>query len=288
MATLAAALRAKAQTVTAQVLYPMQTPAGFTNTFDSGNPQTAADGQVVGYGFGPATGNNDNALLWSGPSGNAVNLNPTSLSDTYTESLAYGTNGAQQVGFALDSNLDQDQAMLWAGTAASAVDLNPTNLTGFTSSLAYGISGNGGQQVGVGGIGGVSHALLWSKTAGSAVDLNPTNLTGYTTSVAVGTNGSQQVGYGAGSGTGNNAHALLWTGTAASAVDLQKLLPSTGSWIYSEAYTIDSSGDIYGDAYGTYQSNTGYFAVEWTAVPEPASFCVLVSGGLLMLRRRVS
>src|ERR1700683_4197259 len=104
LATLAAALRAKAQTVTTQVLYPMQTPMGFNNVSDSGEPQTAAAGQVVGYGLGAATANSNNALFWSGPSGNAVDLNPTSLSDTYTASAAYGTNGTQQVGFALDSN----------------------------------------------------------------------------------------------------------------------------------------------------------------------------------------
>ncbi|MGD0770937.1 MAG: hypothetical protein ABSB42_22365 [Tepidisphaeraceae bacterium] len=249
--------------------------------------------QQVGYGAGSGTGNNSHALLWSGTAGSAVDLNPTDLGGI-TGSAAFGTNGTQQVGYGYGSGTgNSDHALLWSGSAGSAVDLNPTNLNGITTSVAWGT--NGAQQVGYGlgyisGTGDFSHALLWSGTAGSAVDLNPTDFSGIASSFAFGTNGTQQVGYGAGSGTGNNSHALLWSGSAGSAVDLQTLLPSSGSWTDSTAYTIDDAGDVFGTADGTYNGFTGTFAAEWSpvSVPEPASasLFVLASLGLLARQRR--
>jgi hypothetical protein len=257
---------------------------GFTSSSAYGI--SANGSQQVGVGSGSGTGFESHALLWSQTAASAVDLNPTNLTG-FTSSSAIGTNGSQQVGLGSGSGTGgNNHALLWSGSAGTAVDLNPTVLTGYTSSMAYGISANGSQEVGEGtgsGTGNKAHALLWFGTAASAVDLNPTDLSGFTASYANATNGTFQVGYGS---IGSDTHALLWAGTAASAIDLQTLLPSTGSWLLSEAYTIDSSGNIYGDAYGTYQSNTGYFAVEWTAVPEPASFSVFAVGGLLALRRR--
>lgn len=382
-ATALAAVRARAQDVTGSVLYQMDAPNGLSNISDSGEPQAAADKQVVGYGT--AAGNNNHAVLWSAPSGSPVDLTPTNLSG-FNISIAYGTSpdGTQQVGFGFDSNVSQDHALLWTGSAASAVDLNPTLLSGFTASFAYGT--NGSQQVGFGsgsGTGGNNNALLWNNTAASATDLNPTNLTGITTSIAYGINpggtqqvgyasgtgtsgnnhavlwnstagsavdleptlltgfsnskaygasATQQVGYGYGSGTGNNDHALLWIDTAASAVDLnptgytssiaygtngvfqvgqgvqassandnallwsgtaatfinlQSFLPASGTWTSSVAYTIDSSGDVFGVAFGTYDSQSGEFAVEWTAVPEPSTLSVMAASGIFLLRRRL-
>src|SRR5581483_2667551 len=134
-----------------------------------------------------------------------------------------------------------------------------TNLLGITDSSAN--ATNGRQQVGQGnpvfsGIrSGYPHALLWSGDADSAVDLQPA---GFERSQALGLNDAHQVGY-ADPGTG--AHAMVWSGTAASAVDLQPFLPArfTGSI----AYTIDAAGDIFGTA----QSASGDYAVEW--LPHP-------------------
>jgi hypothetical protein len=347
------------------VLYPLTLPNGFSDIFQD----DAAGGQVVGSGYGSATGEYDHALLWSGTASSAVDLNPSG----FTQSYAFGTTGGQQVGYGEGSATGgNNYALLWTGTASSAVDLNPT---GFTQSYAFGTSG--GQQVGRGiTTGGNSDALLWSGTASSAVDLNPTgftlsgangtdgsqqvgygwgsatgnnrhallwsgtassavdlNPTGFTQSYASGTSGGQQVGYGEGSATGGNNHALLWTGTAssavdlnpsgfvssgadgtngsqqvgsgygpptesgcallwsgtaASAVDLQSLLPATGSWNWSNAFSIDSSGDVFGDANGTYNDYTGVFAVEWsTAIPEPATSSLLLVASAGTLLRRV-
>jgi hypothetical protein len=171
-------------------------------------------------------------------------------------SIAYGTNGTQQVGAGYRTDgLYGFNALLWNGTAASAVNLNPGSLTHFDS---YAIGTSGNQQVGFGIVGSSNapdHALLWSGTAASIVDLNPSFLGGITTSYAVATNGIEQVGFGNG--------ALLWFGTAASAVNLQSLLPSNGTWSTSDAYTIDSSGDVFGTAQGTFNGVSGLFAVEW-------------------------
>jgi hypothetical protein len=82
--------------------------------------------------------------------------------------------------------------------------------------------------------------------------------------------------------------AMLWSGSAGSAVDLQSLLPDSGNWSSSEAYSIDDSGNIYGEAYGTYNGITDAFAVEWSAsnVPEPATGALLAICAPALLRRR--
>jgi hypothetical protein len=219
------------------------------------------------------------ALLWTGTAASAVDLSPAGT--TFSE--AWGVGGGQQVGFdeVPTETGRTSNAILWTGTAASAVDLNPN---GIISSVAYGT--NGTQQVGSGyDAGGNSHALMWSGTAASAVDLNPIDLPGITNSVAYGTNRTEQVGYGESSpNSTTDIVALAWTGSAASAVDLQSLLPIDDTWIYSIANTVDSSGNIYGTAFGS----NGSFAVEWTPVPEPASGSLLMifAPGLLLRRRR--
>jgi hypothetical protein len=209
--------------VTYTDLYPLTTPPGFESGYT--NASTVVAGQVAGYGV--TTAGNTNALLYTSPSGSAVNLHPTG----FTNSHAYGVNGMQQVGEGDGMSPDGTffyHALLWTGTAASAVDLNPA---GFTASYALNTSGT--QQVGY-GYGQVTgyneYALLWTGTAASAIDLNPT---GFTYSLANDTSGTQQVGYGYGPGT--PTHALLWTGSAASAVDLN---PSG----FSSSFALGTSG----------------------------------------------
>ncbi len=241
----------------------------------------ATDGsQQVGFGVGTGTGNNNHALLWNGSASTAVDLNPTSVSGI-SNSFANGLDATQEVGYGYGTGTgNNSHALLWNGTAATAVDLNPTNLTGITSSSANAVAG--AEEVGYGlgsGTANDDHAMLWTGSASSAVDLNPTNLSGISSSVAYGTNGSVEVGYGFGSGTSNNSHAILWQGTAGSATDLQSLLPSAGNWVFSQAYTIDASGNAFGVAYGTYNGSTGSFAVEWNEVAPPQTLTWNNSGG---------
>ena len=78
-----------------------------------------------------------------------------------------------------------------------------------------------------------------------------------------------QVGSGFGRATDND-HVLLWSGTADSAIDLHLLLPADSA--YSEAYTIDANGDVFGIAYD--DTTRTYQAVEWMPLPEPTGIRV--------------
>jgi len=281
-------------------------PSGFSNCFAYG----ISGGQQVGYG--PITGGNYHALLWSGSAASAVDLNPAGFN--YSE--ANGIGGGQQVGYGYQTPTGGNgRAFLWSGSAASAVNLNPS---GCDSSEAYGVSG--GQQVGVGGwtledtyhaflwrgsaasavdinpagfsyseARGISggqqvgfgvrylynypHALLWNGTAASAVDLNPS---GFRESYAFGIGGGHQVGFGS-STTGGYSHALLWSGTAAIAVDLHQFLPA--AFKNSCARSIDDKGDIVGYAI---DSAYNYHAILWQPVPEPATFVMLGMAALVL------
>jgi hypothetical protein len=87
------------------------------------------------------------------------------------------------------------------------------------------------------------------------IDLQPT---GFNDSCARAAHGNVQVGFGHISGT-KALHALLWKGSAQSAVDLEQYLPNT--YTSSEAYAIDSAGDILGSAYST--TTATWHAVVW-------------------------
>ncbi len=199
---------------------------------------SVAPGQAVGDQSG-TTGGFFHALLWNATG--VTDLNPTNLSG-FNNSLAYASNGIQQVGYGYGIGTQNiSNALLWTGTANSAVDLNPNKL-GVSGSVAYGT--NGTQQVGYGngsGTGHNDHAVLWTGTAASAVDLNPTNLSGITNSYAWSTDGTQQVGWG-NSGGVTADHALLWTGTAASAVDLNPI--NINGVVESQALGISGNQEV--------------------------------------------
>jgi hypothetical protein len=244
-------------------------PAGFYSSSAIGTDgvQQVGDGEIT---QDSAT----DALLWSGSAASAVDLNPAG----YGNSRAIGVSGGKQVGAAEINTSGDWHALLWSGTEASAVDLNPTWVAE-TEAVAVG----GGEEVGYGGVNIIDpgHAIVWSGSAASAVDLNPAGFVG---SEALGTNGSQQVGRGIPT-DGDNDQAMLWSGSAASGIDLQNYLPA-GPWTYSEADTIDSKGNIYGWADGTVNGTTYFYAVEWTEVPEPATFGLFAAAGAVLLSHR--
>ncbi|MGD0770711.1 MAG: dockerin type I domain-containing protein [Tepidisphaeraceae bacterium] len=268
-------------------------PSGFNGSYAYATSGT----QQVGEAFNTTITESYNAMLWSGTAASAVNLNPSG----YDWSCAYGVCGSQQVGFGRVGGMEgSDHALLWSGAAGSAVDLAPAGVaysyavgTDGAEQVGYGYPN--AQDVG----NGLCHALLWSGTAASAVDLNPS---GFINSTAYEVSGSQEVGYGMDSATGNSDHALLWTGTANSVVDLTPNPPGTeevgalatngtqqvgyiggaatlwsgtaASLVYlgqfasadgfagSAAFSIDGSGNVFGDAAG--YGNTSKYAVEWS------------------------
>jgi hypothetical protein len=169
-------------------------------------------------------------------------------------------------------------ALLWHGSTASVVDLDPG---GFEDTWAFGTDGT--QQVGRGSNFGGSDALLWYGTAASVVDLSPP---GYSYTQAGATNGSEQVGEGSDVADGGNEHALLWGGSANSVVDLNLFLPLDGTWEESDADSIDSAGNVFGSAFGTYNGITGTFLIEWSPVPEPTWLSFLAIASTALFRRR--
>jgi hypothetical protein len=198
---------------------------------------------IAGSGGSP-----QHALLWKlGNLTSPVDLNPAGAA--YSE--AYVVRGTAQAGYAYSSSTKSYRAVLWHGSASSAVDLTPSTLS---SAYATGLGSN--SQVGCGTLVGltVSHALLWHGTAASMIDLQPS---GFIDSCARAAHGNVQVGYGHISST--TLHALLWKGSAVSVVDLHQFLPNT--FTISEAYAIDTAGDILGSAYST--STATWHAVIW-------------------------
>ena len=243
-----------------RVLYALgdRLPAGIHGyATDPGVSQVAAGGQVAGGGFVPPPGGDQTpplAVLWSGPDGTAINLNPASAGAV--SSFVEGTNGTQQVGYANSVNRSgNDHAILWKGSAASYVDLNPspTGPLGFIDN-SDALATDGAHQVGWGygaTTNGSVHAMVWAGTAASAVDLSPANLTGYEDTFAYGVRGTQQVGLGFGTATNQNYHAMLWAGTAASARDLNPTdLGAIDTSFLNDTTGGQQVGAIAGDATG--------------------------------------
>ncbi|HYL27289.1 MAG TPA: hypothetical protein VEW74_05600, partial [Candidatus Nitrosotalea sp.] len=220
-------------------------PSGSCGSCQPGSNAYETDGTYIAG----SSGSPQHAFLWKITQlKTPVDLNPGGFS--YSE--AYAVNGKRQAGYAYSSSTNSNHAIFWKGTAASAVDLTTSSLT---SAYATGLGAK--SEVGCGTPTGLSvtHALLWHNTAKSMKDLQPT---GFADSCARAANANVQVGYGHTSGTGA-LHALVWNGTAASAVDLQQFLAS--SFTSSEAYAIDSAGDILGSAYST--TTVSWHAVVW-------------------------
>ena len=225
----------------------------FTDLNPNGNCGSCSPGSNAydtnGTFISGSGGSPEHALLWNTANlKTPVDLNPAGAS--YSE--AYAVNGTAQAGYAYLTSPNAYHAILWHGSASSAVDLTPPAV-----SAAYATGVGSQSQVGCGSPVGMTayHALLWHGTAASMIDLHPS---GFNDSCARGVHGNVQVGYGHITGT-NALHALLWKGTALSAVDLQQYLPTT--FTSSEAYAIDSAGDILGSAYST--STASWHAIAW-------------------------
>jgi hypothetical protein len=115
---------------------------------------STAGGQQAGYGVTvPTAGGAGHALLWFGSAGSVNDLHPAG----YTFSVAYATNGVQQVGEADDSALPRHKhAVVWSGSAGTVIDLNQFLPAGYTDAQAMAIDA-GGNIAGYAN----NHAFLW-------------------------------------------------------------------------------------------------------------------------------
>jgi len=263
-------------------------PTQFTQ-FDCSQAMGIGGGQQVGFLYNYSSQSLptvSHAVLWNGTAASAVDLNPAG----FVRSWANATDGIHQVGMASTSlQLGRIDPILWTSTAASAVDLAPTLLPEIGAAQVLGVSGN--QEVGLAVYSGSSlpadHALLWTGTAASAVDLTPSS---FSDSEALATNGTIQVGYGidwAHNLDNAKPHALAWSGSAESVVDLQALLPA--DFTESKALSVDAAGNVYGYALGPALPGSlasGYYAVEWEAVPEPGGLALLMVSMPAIVRRQ--
>jgi hypothetical protein len=139
----------------------------------------------VGYGqFNNTNGGQLHAMLWTGSSSAATDLQPTdTLLVTVNDSraLAIAGTGANTLigGYGASSVTLENHALLWTGlSASSAVDLNPAT---YMDSQVTAVGD--GAEVGFGRVIGqydTEHALLWTGNAATFTDLNtylPANFT---------------------------------------------------------------------------------------------------------------
>jgi hypothetical protein len=118
------------------------------NAVDLGNGRNGAQALDVGRGqqVGYVTNKLQNAALWNGAANSMVNLHPKKA----VVSMAYGTDGATQVGYTGydirvrveavkgKKNKRFNYATLWSGSATSAVNIHPSP---FTHSYATAVKG---------------------------------------------------------------------------------------------------------------------------------------------------
>ncbi|MFO0832890.1 MAG: hypothetical protein U0637_13745 [Phycisphaerales bacterium] len=256
----------------------------------------------------------DHAALWDGPSLAFVDLHPSGA----FSSVAYGTDGIQQVGITYFGTppAGQYQASLWSGDAASFVSLHP----GTASSFAFAV--HNGWQVGYTdptGTGTAINAALWAGTAASWVNLHPGPGSAYSVAYAAyagkqggifelagaehaalwngnpftlvdlnpaGAADSEVSGMGEGVQVGSAhfagvRHAGFWAGTAETWFDLHAVL--TGSWGDTVAENVWVDGDqMYVTGSGFNPANNRDEALLWIGpVPAPACDSVDFNGDTL-------
>ncbi len=211
-------------------------PAAFSSSTALG-----ADGeQQVGYGYN--LGSPAHALLWSGTAESVVDLHEGPLAKSFSDSVAYGVGGGQQVGILSNNSPAETHAAIWSGTAASVVDLHPSDARG---SNAY--ATNGHIQVGD----SISfppsfsnHARLWKGTAESSVDLDnllPSYLS-YSTAFSIDAAGNIfGLAYDTSDGT---PHAVEWLTQAANLANISsRAYVETGDNVLIAGFIVNGTQD---------------------------------------------
>ncbi len=102
----------------------------------------------------------------------------------------------------------------------------------------------------------------------------------YEISKAYGINDSGQV-VGTCSGSDGYNHAFLYSDGAM--IDLNTFLPADSGWLLARACAINDSGQIVGIGMNP-EGFTGAYLL--TPAPEPGMLCLLLPGGLAILRRK--
>ncbi len=240
-------------------------------------------GQIVGVtGFGPA--------LWNGTT--LTTLVGGGIYSSQGEIRAINDAG-EMAGVASVPNGNGTIAVRWDGTTLTQLD----TVLGSISSEAKAIN-NSGQIVGYDGDGIITHAVMWSGTTETV--LNPLYSGG--SSVAYGNNDAGQiVGYSNDNlRTDHSQHATIWNGTTPT--DLNIYLDAAtvdAGWVLRDAYDINNSGGIVGEAYNARLGMLHAFVLAdhayvtlfppVTVVPEPEIYAMFMAGlGLLgfIARRR--
>jgi hypothetical protein len=131
-------------------------PSGFGFSYALGNYGS----QQIGWGDGPATANDEHALLWSGTANSVIDLNPSGFEVTFGRAIS----GSEHVGSGFGpATGDNYHALLWLGTADSVMDLHAFLTADYINSEALGIDANGnilGYATYIPD--GSLHAILWS------------------------------------------------------------------------------------------------------------------------------
>lgn len=143
-----------------------------------------------------------------------------------TESVAYGTTGSQQAGYATFGGVSR--AGTWNGSPATWAGISSAEATGAT---AYCIEG--GQPAGKEAVSSVDRATIWNGAIVAKVDLHPL---ASTSSRVYSSAGGLQVGVATVDGI---SQASLWRGSALSWVNLNPVGAA-----YSEAYAV--AGNLQG------------------------------------------
>ena len=210
-------------------------PTGFTTSIAYGT-----DGEhQVGSG---TSGSHSHALLWDGTANSAIDLHVSSLGQSFfSDSVAYGVGGGQQVGYLSAGPLSEQHAALWSGTAASAVDLRPSD-----SKTAIALATNGRIQVGQTQSLPPEfffHARLWKGTADSAVDLHELLPGDFTNSTAYSIDAAGNI-YGLAYDSGGVGHAVEWLTQAASLANIStRAFVGTGDNVLIAGFIVNGTQD---------------------------------------------
>lgn len=262
--------------------------AGYTND-DNGNHPAVWNGTTatnLGIGWGNAINNAGQVAGFSSANGNGDHATVWTMHDngvTVTD-LGYGqANAINDAGQVAGTSWSTNNATVWTmtsdGTTAtnlgSNANANAINNVGQVAGTSYGNNG--------------STATLWTMTGNGIT----TTILGSGSANAI-NNSGQVVGFITGTYdffTDDIPYtAILWDGTTAT--ELNSFLTASeisAGWTLTQANGINDSGSIVGQSYNTKTGANNAFLLTASAVPEPDTYIMLLTGlGLMgfMVRRR--